>query len=68
MIGNVLQRTGHPGNAGMGAIFIHGGKDHRIDGHIFIECDLAVGLMPFGREHWRQHVEGEIESVAYVRQ
>ncbi len=66
--GNVFYKAGTIGNARMGAIFVHAGKDVLIENNLFIECDLAVGIMPAGREQWEDFLHGRLPGCDYVRE
>ncbi len=57
-VGNVFYKAGTLGNARMGAIFIHMGKDVLIENNLFLDCELAIGTMPCGRKQWTDHING----------
>ena len=51
----------------MGAIFIHMGKDVLIENNLFIDCELAVGTLPCGRQQWVNHIRGRSPGCDNVR-
>jgi len=57
-VGNVFFKAGTLGHARMGAIFIHMGKDVLIENNLFIDCELAIGTLPCGRQQWVAHIHG----------
>jgi len=54
VFGNVFYRGGVPGRANMGAMFIHGGRYNTIENNIFIECELAYNVTPWGNDRWKK--------------
>jgi hypothetical protein len=56
VVGNLFYKAGTLGNARMGAIFIHMGKDVLIENNLFLDCELAIGTMPCGRKQWEDHI------------
>ncbi len=67
VIGNIFYKAGTLGNARMGAIFIHMGKDVLIENNLFVDCELAIGTMPCGRKQMVDHVHGRTPGCDYVR-
>lgn len=66
-VGNVFFKAGTVGHARMGAIFIHMGKDVLIENNLFIDCELAVGTLPCGRQQWVAYIHGQMPGMDYVR-
>lgn len=66
-VGNVFYKAGTLGDARMGAIFIHMGKDTVIENNLFLDCELAIGAMPCGRKRMVDHVHGRTPGCDYVR-
>ena len=50
--GNVFQRCG-PQDTHFGGVQIHGGKDNRIEGNLFVDTPVAVSFTPWGDPRWR---------------
>ncbi len=67
VVGNVFYRCGHAGQVCMGAIFNNGGKDHRIDNNIFVDCGIAFGNMQMGAEQWLHFVRGDTPATQSMR-
>jgi len=53
VFGNVFYKGGVPGNAKMGAMFIHGGRYNIVDNNIFIECEQAYNESPWDQDRWK---------------
>lgn len=53
--GNVFQRCA-TGEVGFGGVQIHGGKDNRVSGNLFVDCSAAVSFTPWGDARWRSLV------------
>ena len=51
--GNVFYRAS-AGKHGFGGVQIHGGKDNILDNNIFVDCESAVSLSPWGESRWRE--------------
>lgn len=75
--GNVFYRSGKPGKALFGAIFVHGGRYNEVRNNIFIDCERAYGESIWGEEgiakrrvqhNWskRLHEDVEISKPPYT--
>ncbi len=54
IVGNLFHGVG---SGTMGAIQLHGGKDTRVTGNLFIECQAMVSFSPWGEERWLNSLE-----------
>ena len=57
--GNIFQRTGNPGRAGFGAVFVHGGKDNTFENNLFVLCRQVAGVINWGEPFWRDFLRGK---------
>jgi len=63
VFGNVFYRCGHDGQVCMGAVFNNGGKDHRIENNIFVDCRIAFGNMLMLKDQWVHFVRGDTPAT-----
>lgn len=69
--GNVFYRAS-AGKLGFGGVQIHGGKDNVIDNNLFVDCESAISLSPWGSERWKQFTAKsldlpEIDRNLYIK-
>jgi hypothetical protein len=64
--GNVFHRCS-AGAVGFGGVQIHGGKDNRIRGNLFVDCGAAVSFTAWGDARWRKFVANALEDPAIDR-
>lgn len=58
--GNIFYRASS-GKAGFGGVQIHGGKDTILDNNLFIDCESAISLSPWGEKRWREFTNASVD-------
>jgi hypothetical protein len=58
VLGNVFLRSGHAGKGPFGAVYSNGGHDIMAENNIFIDCDRALGSVPWDYAKWKEYING----------
>lgn len=66
--GNIFYKTGVPGHALFGAVFIHGGRYNVIDNNIFIDCTQAYGETWWDNKRWENYYDEELWQEQIFKQ
>ncbi|MCC7018064.1 MAG: right-handed parallel beta-helix repeat-containing protein, partial [Rhodospirillales bacterium] len=67
LVGNVFYRCGYAGQVAMAAFFNNGGRDHLVEGNLFIDCPIAVGIMLSTLQDWQDFLRGTRKGMEYLR-
>lgn len=61
--GNIFQRCS-TGRTHFGGVQIHGGKDNRIEGNLFVDTGAGVSFTPWGEKRWKEFVAPALGAAA----
>lgn len=65
--GNVFHRCGPP-DSHFGGVQIHGGKDNRVEGNLFVDTPAAVSFTPWGASRWESFASNAWATAAIDRE
>jgi parallel beta-helix repeat protein len=66
--GNLFFRCGDPGRGSFGTVFSHGGHELVADNNVFIECKRPLGSAPWGFEHWKKMIDGDLWQTRLLKE
>ena len=58
--GNIIENCG---GTEFGGVQIHGGRDNRVFGNVFINCPYAVSCLPWDADNWEEKYIGQNEII-----